>query len=426
MTSHVPPEHQGREDERREAHDAESSAFSAEQTERHVQDLVVAAGRTKSFPHDACLELHVWTRGVPAVIDRVVERILKSEGPATVLPGHVREAAADVLVEICGTDATSEVPSKTPAEAAAKPAAPTTAAVPRAPVPPAASTSESPAGPQRSKEDPEVSEWISRFVGSTGPPAIGSRAVSKHIQLEPDPNETPAVLEARSVDEARRTDEAPSEDEATARAERVRPARRRASPKLRLQLGENATSFVIGSGLVLLAVVSWILVSRIAIPGRSEPTTPPVRVAAREPDLDLAEEASDSGVSASGDTTVLDPSAASPTRPQRSASRRGPAPATILTIPKPPPESEKMGIEVASYIRRDRANQESRRLARITGMPTVILTSQEDGATMYRVVLGSFEDVAEAELAADRLVSRDQVNQARVVPLPKQDEREGP
>ena len=77
------------------------------------------------------------------------------------------------------------------------------------------------------------------------------------------------------------------------------------------------------------------------------------------------------------------------------------------------------GVGVASFLDADRARIEKDRLTRDTTLPGLVLPYHDAGTTMYRVVLGRWPATADAEQAANALMERGLINEARVVPLPK-------
>lgn len=87
---------------------------------------------------------------------------------------------------------------------------------------------------------------------------------------------------------------------------------------------------------------------------------------------------------------------------------------------KPQPPTERYGLEVASFINRDRALAERDRLGKAAGLPVRISATTEDGGVVtYRILLGSFDMERAAEREADVLVLQGLVNEARVVTLPR-------
>jgi len=103
------------------------------------------------------------------------------------------------------------------------------------------------------------------------------------------------------------------------------------------------------------------------------------------------------------------PAATTPAAPQASP---GPAPS-----PPKPAYTYIYGVAVGNYLDEDRAGQESARLADLTGLPGRVVRNTEDGTTMFRVVLGNFSEESSAERAADRVLARPGVREARVIVL---------
>ena len=110
-------------------------------------------------------------------------------------------------------------------------------------------------------------------------------------------------------------------------------------------------------------------------------------------------------------TAAAKPIAASATTPKPAAARQTDASAASAPAPA---STSAFGISVASFIVEDRANSEQSRLASATGMSGRVV-SGEDGS--YSVVLGSFRSRAAAERAAEPLLAKGLVNEARVVTL---------
>jgi hypothetical protein len=105
---------------------------------------------------------------------------------------------------------------------------------------------------------------------------------------------------------------------------------------------------------------------------------------------------------------------ASPAR-NRATPTRDPGPAPEAS-PSPPAAEARFGLEVGSFIIPFRAKEELERLVS-AGHPVRMITDWDDGAEVYRVVLGSFPSREAAERAADRLLTSGTVVQARVITL---------
>ena len=88
------------------------------------------------------------------------------------------------------------------------------------------------------------------------------------------------------------------------------------------------------------------------------------------------------------------------------------APTTIAA-----PASTRYGINVGTFRSDERATTERARLASITGLPTRTVSVNENGVTLFRVVIGSFENHGDAEKASEDLIQRSLVPEAFVVSI---------
>jgi general secretion pathway protein A len=121
-------------------------------------------------------------------------------------------------------------------------------------------------------------------------------------------------------------------------------------------------------------------------------------------------------------TPVPSPSAAATnpapggtTASKRPAGRRNsPTPAAAKS---PAVVADLFGIAVGTYLDEARANAVRTSLTESTRLPSRIVTVAEDSVSIYRVVMGSFEDRASAEQAASDLIRRGLVDETRVIPL---------
>jgi len=114
------------------------------------------------------------------------------------------------------------------------------------------------------------------------------------------------------------------------------------------------------------------------------------------------------------------PSSAFVTRPARLPRRAVPvvAPTTDSAQAAPTTEAAALptfGIAVGEYVNEARANSERAKIGDVTKLASRVVTVAEDTVSIYRVVIGSYSDRAEAERAASDLVQRGLVNEARVV-----------
>ena len=80
--------------------------------------------------------------------------------------------------------------------------------------------------------------------------------------------------------------------------------------------------------------------------------------------------------------------------------------------------AERLTLEVATYIDAERAVTERDRLVAESGLQGWVVTRFEGGVEAYKIMLGIFRTSERAEAAASRLLSRQLVSQARIVPLP--------
>jgi hypothetical protein len=84
------------------------------------------------------------------------------------------------------------------------------------------------------------------------------------------------------------------------------------------------------------------------------------------------------------------------------------------------PESDTVfGIGVASYLDIDRAREEKDRFAQATTLPSVVVPYNDEGSTMYRVVLGRWATASDAERAANALMEKGAITEARVLAIPR-------
>ncbi len=92
-------------------------------------------------------------------------------------------------------------------------------------------------------------------------------------------------------------------------------------------------------------------------------------------------------------------------------------PAAPPTQKKPAIATDLFGIAVGTYLNEDLAMAERTSLTESTRLPSRVVTVAEDSVSMYRVVMGSFENRVSAERTASDLIRRGLVNEARVIPL---------
>ncbi len=354
--------------------------LSSEETARYIHHRVSAAGANgpEMFPPNTCLEIHRLARGVPREINRVASQAMLQAGrdaASAVTPAHVRAAAADAAIGGVAGEGH---------------------AVPAASPPSRERLSPSPGKP--TPRDPEVGEWVSRFVGSEGPVRIGSRAGSPQGSFA-TPEETEPASE-------------PERSDAT-RGERPRTplvSRTRGRPRRRASRSSEASRLTLAAVAVALVAVAVILVTR----GRKLAPAPYGAAVTTTADR-LAGEPSSSPPPA----TLPDrpPSPAVTARKPAPAAIGGPGAPTPTAVAAPASPTLVLGLAVGTCLDLDRAHAECARLLESTGFRCQTLTTTEGGAVVYRVVLGSFKSRPAAERAADELLRRSLVSEARIVVL---------
>jgi len=77
------------------------------------------------------------------------------------------------------------------------------------------------------------------------------------------------------------------------------------------------------------------------------------------------------------------------------------------------------GLGVASYLDIDKAREEKDKFVQSTTLPGMVVPYDDEGTTMYRVVLGKWANTADAERASSALMDRGLITEAHVVPIPK-------
>jgi len=142
------------------------------------------------------------------------------------------------------------------------------------------------------------------------------------------------------------------------------------------------------------------------------PAPPAAAAAAKDSATTAMPQAATPGTAASAQTALNH----EPTPP--TSAETTPAPQSAPVTPPAPPKHASTpiyGISAGNYLDEDRAGQESARLADLSALPGRVVRYNDAGTTMFRVVLGNFSDEASAERAADRLLTRPGVREARVI-----------
>jgi type II secretory pathway predicted ATPase ExeA len=146
-----------------------------------------------------------------------------------------------------------------------------------------------------------------------------------------------------------------------------------------------------------------------------EPAPPAVAPTPPAP-APVATNAGEPAIEKPGTVAALPPAGTAP-----SATQAPSEPVPHVTKPARPAVTERTvyGVAVGTYLNEDRAVQERIKLVASTRLPSRILTVTEDNVSMFRLVLGAFEERDAAESAASDLIEKGLVDEARVVPLGK-------
>ena len=95
---------------------------------------------------------------------------------------------------------------------------------------------------------------------------------------------------------------------------------------------------------------------------------------------------------------------------------------TALDVPNsaaPTVPRVRLTLEVGSYLDEGRARAECDQLAAETGLKAWLVGASEYGGTSYRILLGVYTSQDRADAAANTLLQRGLISEARVVPLPR-------
>ncbi len=337
-------------------------AFSAEETEGYILHRVsVVSGASRSlFPSESCQAAYRLTHGIPRDINLLASEALAQAaagGATSVKPDHVAAAAK----------VTGLVP-------------------------------------------PEAAAWVARFGHACDLPEIDSRIGAARSLFE--------MLESGADEAAERSPSPPSLPQRPAAGPRAAPGRgttRRGRP-WRAGIWAAAALLVVAVGFVL-SLVSRNL-KREGAAHRPAGTSPAAETnggrAATEP----------RGVPSAGSAAVSPaPTAAVPlpvlaprrSRPESPTSRPGAAAKAVSGAPAARAPAPRFGIELATFIVESRAVEERDKLAARLSVACRVVTSLEDDAVLYHVVVGPLTSRSEAESLAVDLSARRVVGEARVV-----------
>jgi type II secretory pathway predicted ATPase ExeA len=115
---------------------------------------------------------------------------------------------------------------------------------------------------------------------------------------------------------------------------------------------------------------------------------------------------------------VSEPAHSAPEPAPPPVAKEKPAETKAAETPAPEPDTF-FGIGVASYIDIDKAREEKDKFVQSTSLPGDVVPYDDEGSTMYRVVLGKWATAGDAERASTALMDRGLITEAHVVTLPK-------
>lgn len=455
--------------------------LSPEETAGYIHHRISVAGGNAwiMFPPDSCREVYRVTHGIPREINTVASQSLIaafSENAASVTVEHVRLAAQEAEFQSVLAESELKLPTAADLTAALAPRpepapAPMAAPAPAPPPPPPLPKGPSPSPhadappawtppPTKPEErvEPvlreELDAWsaaasemlrarqlaresAAESAASATPPAPRPEPppVARHVApaAAPTPPEplrfpTPAAAPGHAAE--------PRSESAT-----ISPLPQRLRDKLEQGIAaeasgrRNAMPWITGIAAIALAATGVVLAQRFGAidvpalrgiagaPAAADTAQASVGVPAAAASPAPTPAAPDSAASASPTTTaaasapagpsaVPVPTAASSTLDQVGAVTKPPATTRATS-------SAIYGIAIGNFLDEGRATQESARLGDLTGMPGRIVPYTDSGTPMFRVILGNFSEEAAAERAADRLLARPGVREARVVVLAK-------
>ena len=121
---------------------------------------------------------------------------------------------------------------------------------------------------------------------------------------------------------------------------------------------------------------------------------------------------------------VAESAQAIPVVPEVPVAPPAPAPPPLVVTPdtesSPTPVAQaRYCLSVGTYLFSDRARERTEQLMRRTHMHSWVVTTTADGSYTYRVMLGGYVTQADAERAADKLLSSGLVSEALVERMPK-------
>jgi general secretion pathway protein A len=188
------------------------------------------------------------------------------------------------------------------------------------------------------------------------------------------------------------------------------------SPEEKTSGGGGANLVVIGGAVLLVGFGAYMLFASGMLGGKKAapavaPKPEPVATAPAITDS-AATTAADTAAKAATPTPTPKPStppatAAKPATPPASKPAAAAAPAAPAT-PKT------YGVAIGSYLDETRAKEISDKIAADASLPAQVVTAQEGGTTVYKVVVGRFDSRSAAENAGTDLIVKGLAKEARV------------
>ncbi len=444
---------------------ASTTALSSAETLRYLHHRVTAVGGDGPglFSRRTSREIAALAHGVPRRIDALAGealRLTRAAGQPTVSPEQVRAAALALWGAAAASRATAASdadPAGAPparserrpdgkgrastAAAAGAPAVASAAAPPVAPgivtvaaplaqpasgpavIPAAGTRHDDAAAPRHVPPAPQdAKEWVARFVGSSGPLQISSRAFVES-KWAPEPSDAPA-LESAPTPTAPEVESAPIP--AASKGPRPRRARLLRAPS-RSRRGRRAHVPAAAALIAIVAVVAvgailrWGGCARRAARAAGSATTP-MAPGVQAPGAVAA------AAAGSGAPLVTRVVRAAPRADQRGATSLSPKPGAARAPAGGPgaaspasleaDDQRRYTIDVGAYLDLERALLNRDRLRSRMRIEGWVVTSGTGGEESHRIVLGVFRTPERATAAAHVLLADDAVTEAQVIPLP--------
>lgn len=408
--------------------------LNLEETERYIQHRINVAGgdAPRVFPSETCAEVHAVTNGIPREINQICAQAMLDayvEGLPCVSPQHVRSAAHETTFQsVLPAGETASLPPRPPARPAAAPHASlvTPTVPPEAPrtvmepgpeqvsppspgqtQPSVGDTPELPIAPALTLEVVQRIDVPRAPAPPPPPPGPGTRYAAESA-LDPPGSGLPLSSPRATGADLPRGDAPPSRLYDRMRDERPEPP------------SHAGIKWLIGLAAVAVVVIGAVLMFRFgpwAKPEQPVLTATPTLMADT-----LPAGLGDSSATAQGiDSTARGTSV--PMAPATSIPLGAPAPAPArsevakpVSTPSPAPVgTQEFGLSVGTFLDRARADAELARVTGSSGLTGRIAELQQEGTTMYAVIIGAFPDRDTAERKAGELVSSGVVDEAMVI-----------